>query len=139
MKGKDLSKVVLERSQDAPDSAFFQIFGPYQSGGVEAGWRGVRTQRYMYARYEDRPWVLYDLEEDPYQMNNLVGDSAAGSLLSRMDARVDQWMARTGDSWRSNWTHPVEDQGRLYNHKTFYTVDEYLSWAKDNPDLAVEE
>jgi hypothetical protein len=44
-------------------------------------------------------------------------------------------MSRTGDSWRFNWTHPVEDNGRLYKHETFYTVQEYLEWAKKNPQL----
>jgi hypothetical protein len=29
----------------------------------------------------------------------------------------------------------VEDNGRLYKHETFYTVGEYLDWAKKNPQL----
>jgi hypothetical protein len=28
----------------------------------------------------------------------------------------------------------VEDKGRLYNHGTFYTVAEYLEWAKSHPE-----
>ena len=30
---------------------------------------------------------------------------------------------------------PVEDRGRLYRHRTFYTVDEYLKWAREHPEL----
>jgi hypothetical protein len=44
-------------------------------------------------------------------------------------------MEKTGDSWSHNWSHPVEDSGRLYKHQTFRTVGEYLVWAKQHPDL----
>lgn len=133
VQGQDLSKLVLGDTEEGPESAYFQIFGPYQSGGVADAWRGVRTQRYMYARYRDKPWVLYDLEKDPYEMENLADDPAAASLVAEMDTSIEGWMRKTGDSWGLNWTHPVEDKGRLYKHQTFYTVDEYMAWAKDHP------
>lgn len=128
MQGTDLSGVVLGSKSAGPDSAFFQIFGPYQGDGTEDGWRGVRTHRHMYARYESKPWVLYDLEKDPFQMRNLVNDPSAKALLGDMERRLGQWMSRTGDSWKYNWHAPVEDNGRLYKQETtFYTVDEYLA------------
>ena len=43
-------------------------------------------------------------------------------------------MAKTGDSWDNDWTVKVEDKGRLYRHETFYTVEDYLEWAKEHPD-----
>jgi arylsulfatase A-like enzyme len=135
MQGLDMSPVVLGQSDDSPGSAFFQVFGPYHSGGVRAGWRGVRSATHMYARFEKEPWVLYDLQQDPYEMNNLVNDPTAVPLREEMEHRLNSWMSRTGDSWRFNWTHPVEDNGRLYKHETFYTVQEYLEWAKKNPQL----
>src|SRR5690606_5703333 len=121
-----LSAVVRGEKDSGPDSAFFQIFGPFRGDGTEAGWRGVRTHRYIYARYQDRPWVLYDIEKDPYQQHNLVSDPTHASLLKDMEARLNQWMRRTGDSWKYNWHELVEDNGRLYKNQTFYTVDEYL-------------
>jgi arylsulfatase A-like enzyme len=135
MQGTDLSAIVLGGTADGPDSAFFQIFGPYQGDGTDGGWRGVRTHRHMYAKYENRPWILYDLVNDPYQLRNLAGDPAAGTILADMEKRLDGWMRRTGDSWKYNWESPVEDKGRLYRHGTFYTVDEYLNWAKQHPEL----
>jgi hypothetical protein len=47
-----------------------------------------------------------------------------------MEQRLKKWMEKTGDSWSVNWSHPVEDAGRLYRHRTFYTVQEYLDWAR---------
>jgi arylsulfatase A-like enzyme len=135
MQGSDLAPVALGQSRSGPDSAFFQIFGPYEGDGTVDGWRGVRTSNYMYARFRDKPWVLYDLEKDPYQTENLAGEQGAAGIQADMEKQISRWMQRTGDSWNYNWSHPVEDKGRLYRHKTFYTVDEYLKWAAQHPDL----
>ena len=135
VQGSDLAPVALGESRGGPDSAFFQIFGPYEGDGTEDGWRGVRTGKYMYARFRYKPWVLYDLENDPYQAKNLAGERAAAGIQANMEKRLSQWMERTGDAWSYNWSHPVEDKGRLYRHRTFYTVDEYLKWAAQHPEL----
>ncbi|MEX2263768.1 MAG: sulfatase [Bryobacteraceae bacterium] len=136
LQGSDLAPVALGEKPEGPDSAFFQIFGPYQGDGTDAGWRGVRTRRYMYARYRERPWVLYDLEQDPYQMKNLAAESSASAVRAEMENQLTAWMERTGDSWDYNWSHLVEDKGRLYRFGTFHTVDEYLKWETEHPDLA---
>jgi arylsulfatase A-like enzyme len=136
MQGTDLSQVVLGRKSTGPDSAFFQIFGPFKGDGTEDGWRGVRTSRYMYARFESRPWVLYDLDKDPYEQKNLVEEPGARALMAEMEKRLKGWMERTGDSWKYDWHEPVEDAGRLYRHGTFYTVEEYLEWARQHPEQA---
>ena len=98
MQGSDLSRVVLGKRGGGPESAFFQIFGPYRAGRVAESWRGVRTERYMYARYETKPWVLYDLEKDPFELNNLVDDPGAAALRKEMDRKLTDWMGKTGDS-----------------------------------------
>jgi arylsulfatase A-like enzyme len=130
MQGSDLSGVILAKSDKAPGSAFFQIFGPYQGDGTDDGWRGVRTSRYLYARYETKPWLLYDLEKDPYEMHNLVDDPGSQGLLKEMESRLTAWMNQTGDSWKYDWHELVEDKGRLYTGGTYYTVDEYLNASK---------
>jgi arylsulfatase A-like enzyme len=134
MQGADLSTVFTGGKSAEPDSAFFQIFGPYQGDGTDDGWRGIRTSRYKYARYENAPWVLYDLERDPYELKNLVDDPASRTLKEDMERRLAIWMERTSDSWKYNWKAPVEDKGRLYRSGVFYTVDEYLAWAKNHPE-----
>ena len=112
-----------------PESAFFQIFVPFAGDGTPHPWRGVRTDRYMYARTEAGPWVLYDLKDDPYELRNLAGAPAYSALRGQMEARLTTWMKLTGDSWALNSTAPVEDKGRLYRFETFSTIGEYLDWA----------
>ena len=136
MQGTDLSSVILGRTQGGPTSAYFQIFVPSHAGGVLHAWRGVRTERYMYARTEAEPWVLYDLKDDPYEMTNLAHTDSASAIRIEMEAMLAQWMEKTKDSWSLDWSFPVEDGGGLYKYRTFYTVDEYLVWAREHPYLA---
>ncbi len=136
MQGADLSPVVLGEADTGPGAAYFQIFGPFLAGGVERGWRGVRTQRHMYARTKAEPWVLYDLEADPYELQNLAHDPDAVALRAELEAELARWMDRTGDSWDYGWSDPIEDRGRLFRHETFYTVSDFLEWAAENPELA---
>jgi hypothetical protein len=136
MQGRDLSDVVLGQSDKGPDSAFFQIFVPFAGDGTPQPWRGVRTGRYLYARTESKPWLLYDLERDPYELKNLTADATSAAILRELDERVTKWMRDTGDSWRFNSMLPVEDNGRLYRFETFYTIDDYVKWAAEHPDLA---
>lgn len=136
MQGHDFSRLLLGHSQQTPDSAYFQIFGPFAGDETSGGWRGVRTPRYIYARYRDKPWVLYDLVNDPYEQKNLATDPASARLRAQMEQKLAAWMRRTGDSWRYDWTEMVEDKGRLYTHQAFYTVADYLKWAKQLPEQA---
>ena len=133
MQGEDLSRLLLGKGQPLPDSAFLQIFGPFEGDGTPFGWRGVRTDRYVYARQRQQPWVLYDLVRDPYQQQNLAGDPAYSRLQAEMERRLARWQRRTGDDWSADWTELVEDRGRLYTRGTFYTVEEFLRWERLNP------
>lgn len=139
IQGRDLADLVLGKTDKGADSVFFQIFVPFAGGGMPRPWRGVRTGRYMYARTEDKPWLLYDLERDPNELKNLAAEPASAALVRKLDARLTKWMHDTGDSWRFNSMVPVEDKGRLYRFETFYTIQEYIDWAAKHPDLAPKD
>jgi arylsulfatase A-like enzyme len=132
--GTDFSGLLSGQAQPTPDSVFFQIFGPFRGDGTEFSWRGVRTDRYMYARREHSPWMLYDLQRDPFELQNLVDRPEASVIQRNLEDRLRDWMRRTGDDWNFDWTHPVEDNGRLYRHRTFHSVTEYLRWSRKHPD-----
>ncbi|MDO8683296.1 MAG: sulfatase [Armatimonadota bacterium] len=64
-------------------------------------WRGVVTERYTYARYKNEPWILYDDISDPYQMNNLISDSASDGLRSEMEKELGNWLSSMDDSFQT--------------------------------------
>jgi arylsulfatase A-like enzyme len=62
-------------------------------------WRGLRTPKWKYARFEDRPWVLYDLEKDPYEQRNLADDPEFTRLVAGFDREIAAWQRQFSDSW----------------------------------------
>ena len=139
IQGTDLSGVVLGTTDRGPDSAFFQIFVPFAGDGTPNPWRGERTDRFMYARTETGPWMLFDLSGDPYELKNLADDPAHAIAREQMEAKLAGWMKRTGDSWANDSMARVEDKGRLYRFEAFSTIRNYLDWAAKHPDLAPKD
>jgi arylsulfatase A-like enzyme len=62
-------------------------------------WEGVRTERYIYARYFDQQPVyefLHDLETDPDELVNLVPDPDYADVLDDLRERCDGWVEQYG-------------------------------------------
>jgi arylsulfatase A-like enzyme len=52
-------------------------------------WRGVRTAtRKLLLNKDGSPWLFFDLERDPLELMNLVGDPARAAELAALRARV---------------------------------------------------
>ena len=101
VQGRNLSRALLDPKADGPEAAYLAQYMPYPTK-VDAGWRGVRTKRYTYARYEDRVWVTYDNQEDPFQMRNLAADRGARRLRAELEALLQDLMKKNKDSWDYN-------------------------------------
>lgn len=56
-----------------------------------------------------------------------------------METRLAKWMKDTGDSWTFDSDVKVDDKGRLTRFQAFYTIDEYVKWAAEHPDLAPKD
>ncbi len=86
-------------------------------GGKE--YREVRTARYSYARDLEGPWLLYDNQKDPLQMENLVGKPEHAELQAQMDALLKKKLAEHHDEFRpgaeyiSKWGYKVSANGTV--------------------------
>ncbi len=136
MQGSDLSRVALGQTTEGPEAVLLQIFVPYNPDQIANPWRGIVTAQHTYARFEDKGWVLFDRTSDPSEMQNLIDDPAHANLRRELDEKLITLMKKHGDAWSFNSNEVVEEGGRLYRNQTFYTIDEYLSWSKANPELA---
>jgi arylsulfatase A-like enzyme len=67
-------------------------------------YRGVVTDRYTYVRTIDRPWLLYDNRDDPYQLTNLIDDPKHATTRDRLDGLMRAHMRHIGDGF-----HPRQD------------------------------
>lgn len=60
-------------------------------------WQGVRTERWKYTQYLDLQGMdeLYDIQADPYEMKNRIGDPAAAAALKQMKAELERLRKET--------------------------------------------
>lgn len=62
--------------------------------------RGVRTQNMSYVEYQTGEVELYNIQTDPYQLNNLVA-GADPSLLAELSARIKELAVCKADTCRT--------------------------------------
>ena len=97
-----------------------QPFGQWnrkQHGGKE--YRGLRTIEYTYTRDLNGPWMLFDNESDPYQMNNLVNkpdfkqvqDILDNLLMNRLKLAGDEFL--DGPTYIEKWNYPIDERGTV--------------------------
>ncbi len=98
MHGRNVAGLLSGIGGDEPESVYLQSYTPTERNEFPP-WRGVRTARHTYARHEDRPWLLYDNHEDPFQLANLAGNPSHREVESELDTLTTNWLEDTQDAW----------------------------------------
>ena len=122
VEGRDFS-ATIEGGQD-PSGGAALIYCPHpfgqflrEDGGRE--YRGLRTLSHTYARDLNGPWLLYDNDNDPYQLNNLVNRAELQALQADLDALLYKKLAERGDeflpgeSYIEKWNYPLDRTGTV--------------------------
>ena len=86
---------------DEPDSAYLQhCVRKMHPGCMDRTWRGIVTRDgWKYVVSDGFPYMLFDLNEDPYELNNLALDAACGQKRRDLQHRLAQWMDRVDDPY----------------------------------------
>ncbi|HSW44785.1 MAG TPA: sulfatase [Phycisphaerae bacterium] len=71
----------------------------FDSGTTWPEWRGLRTQRYTYAKWLDGKEELYDNRDDPWQMKNLADNPDAQPVLKKLRPRLAELLAEAHDEF----------------------------------------
>ena len=122
VEGLDFSRYLHGAADPSGGAAVVQCVSPFGEyaralGGRE--YRAVRTKRYTYARDLQGPWLLFDNEKDPYQMNNLVGLPGHAKLQAELDdvlkkklvAAHDEFLP--GNQYIAKWGYRVLPNGTM--------------------------
>jgi len=108
--GRDLSHAALGGEGPEPDSVYLQILGPGwpRRGDWVGFWRGLRTHRWVYARWlhNEDVW-LFDRENDPFEMTNLAGAPEYAEIQHRLDQRLRDWIDATEDPFETGDRDPT--------------------------------
>lgn len=91
-----------------------------------AEYRGLSARRYTYVRSIKGPWLLYDNQNDPFQMRNLIGKSVAKLLQARLNRDLDDELKRRKDEFppageylkRSGLSHNREANVQVGRHRS---------------------
>jgi len=121
VEGMDFSGVL--NGSTAPDNAAliacYAPFGQWTRAGGGREYRGVRTRQYTYVRDLNGPWLLYDNQNAPYQLNNLCNAPEHGDLQARLDALLSARLKETKDDFLpagdyiAKWAYEVDDTGTV--------------------------
>ncbi|WP_074224909.1 sulfatase family protein [Algoriphagus halophilus] len=131
MEGTNFSKQLKMEKDLGNEAALVMLPVPFHewkfmNGGRE--YRGIRTRRYTYVKDLLGPWLLYDNEKDPYQMNNLVGKEEFRQLQEELEQILQAKLTKTNDAflpadrymemWNYLYDHPGgrSDSTRLENY-----------------------
>jgi arylsulfatase A-like enzyme len=108
VEGDDLSPLMRE-GRDARDrAALYMNVAPFVAREFAKEYRAIRTSRYTYVRGLDGPWLLFDDETDPYQMDNLVAKPQYAALRKELDQRLQDRLKKIGDDFRSGRSYITE-------------------------------
>jgi len=82
-------------------------------------YRGLVTEKYTYVKDLKGPWLLFDNDADPYQMNNLVDNDKYANIQSDLDSRLAKRLKANGDDFFNGtyyvkkWGYTVDDSGTV--------------------------
>ncbi len=103
MEGTDYShyRVAKPAAGPEPDSAFLECVVPPGHGEtLNTPYRGIVTRDgWKYCCFENRSWLQFNLNEDPYEEQNLAHLDRYRAERKKMIARLKQWIADTGDKF----------------------------------------
>ncbi|NJN42695.1 MAG: DUF4976 domain-containing protein [Flammeovirgaceae bacterium] len=92
MEGKSLVPVIDNQVKDWRSSFLIEYYSDIVFPRMlTMGYKALRTERYKYIRYEDLDNMdeLYDLQQDPYELNNLISNPESAPLLEEMKSELE--------------------------------------------------
>jgi arylsulfatase A-like enzyme len=86
---------------DEPDAAYLQhLVRKYHKGGMDCTWRAIVTRdRWKYIVQENAPLAMFDLNTDPYELNNLIYDPTFKDRRKQLHDRLARFIQDTGDEY----------------------------------------
>ncbi|WP_304247452.1 sulfatase [Parabacteroides gordonii] len=92
----DLSASILspENTQEVVQPYYYVV-----PENLTTGYRGLRTKKYTFVVHatnaQTDEWLLFDREQDPFQLNNIAPDQP--ELIKQFSTRLKDWLKKTND------------------------------------------
>lgn len=121
VEGRDFSAALAGETVES-DGALLACFHPFGEWSRPVGgheYRGIRTKRYTYCRTLDGPWLLYDNDSDPFQLDNLINCADFAEIRTELEALLQRELDAIGDdfldgmAYINRWGYPLDDSGTV--------------------------
>ncbi len=103
MEGHDYSghRLAFRPRPLEPDSMYLQLVVPtMHPDSVDTTYRGLVTRDgWKYVCLENQSWMMFNLNDDPYELVNVAFNSAYAPQRRKLIARLNQWVLDTGDKF----------------------------------------
>jgi len=98
MDGKSLKPLLTGQHADWREDFLYEY---YEYPGAHSGRmnRGIRTEKWKFIHYFEEPqeFELYDIQNDPQEMNNLIHDPSFRSIIQTLRKRLEELRVETRD------------------------------------------
>lgn len=122
VEGEDKSMIMKGKKKDTTDAvliASYHAFGQWSRSAGGKEYRGVRTKRYTYVKDLSGPWLLFDNQKDPFQLNNVVDDIKMLSVRNNLEKELERLLLKTNDQFYpgmvyiKKWNYKVNETGTV--------------------------
>lgn len=95
------SKEVGAKRLGEPQEAYLQNVIPSgHANSCDRPYRGIVTRNgWKYVCTEESEWMLYDLNEDPYEEQNLAMNTSMLDKRMELNEKLKEWVCKTNDSF----------------------------------------
>ena len=111
---------VVRGDKAEPDSVGLHMsVAPFDMNHAMDEFRAIRSARYTHARNLDGPSMLFDNDNDPYQMENLIENPDHAALRDERDGRLQDALKGIGDEFQPRgfyvrkWGYSVDHVGSI--------------------------
>ncbi len=99
MQGESFRKIVSNETEEWRDAIYYTYY-EYPSVHMVKRHYGIRTNRYklIHFYYDIDEWELFDLQNDPNEMNNIYDDPKYSEIKEQMHKKLSELRVKYGDS-----------------------------------------
>ena len=99
-----LGRNLMQDDWSDPDNpASFAMHRPIGDWMKVSDWRMIELQRFKYVWYRDHADELFDLQNDPAELRNLIDVSENRSRLATLRRELNGFLEQTNDPLLANW------------------------------------
>jgi len=100
VQGNDFSDLLKGNTEDGDDSTIIQQDGIYYPPRPQSCFRAIRSGQWLYSVYLTRgPVQLFDLERDPFELDNLIDTPEHAGTRAKLHDQLRQRLADIGDDF----------------------------------------